>query len=126
MEELGFFSAGRGLEGVLRAVARKKQLVIESRSGITPVAEADFYDLIECLSRARWKTDKTPLIDGRIKSLLHHLRTSRNATAHPSKIPVDENWRALAIVVASHARRLWRLAERRYAGLVEKKIARVW
>jgi hypothetical protein len=126
LEESAFFSAGRGLEGVLRAVARKKQVTIESRGVSKPASEEDFHDLIECLSRARWKADKTPLIDGRIKSLLHHLRASRNAAAHPSMFPVDENWRALATLVASHAGRLWKLAGRRYAGLVEKKILRVW
>jgi hypothetical protein len=91
-----------------------------------PAAEEDFYDLIECLSRTRWKSDKSPVINGRVKSLLHHIRTSRNAAAHPSITPVEENWRELAVIVASNANRIWKIAQRRYASLAEKKITRAW
>src|SRR6266480_2205285 len=70
LEEPGFLNAGRGLEGVLRAVARKKLLLIETRGVVRSAAEEDFFDLIECLSRARWRTDKSPIINPRIKSLL--------------------------------------------------------
>jgi hypothetical protein len=126
LDEAGFLSAGRGLEGVLRAVARKKQVSIETRGVLRPAAEADFRDLIECLSHVRWKADKSPMIDVRVKSLLHHLRTSRNATAHPSVEPLVENWRELAVIVASTARRLWKTSQRPYAGIVAKTVSRTW
>lgn len=126
LEEAGFLSAGRGLEGVLRAVAQKKLLLIETRGVLKPAAEEDFFDLIECLSRTRWRTDKSPIISQRIKSLLHHIRTSRNAVAHPVTIPIEENWRELAVIVTSNANRIWKVGQRRYAGLREKKIVRSW
>src|SRR5438067_6087100 len=124
LQEAGFLSAGRGLEGVLRAFAQKKGIWIDRKGSTTPAGEADFFDLIEVLAKVRWRSDKRPVLDTATKTLLHHLRTARNAAAHPNAHLTEENWRELAVVVAGHAGRLWKLAQRRYAGLVEKKISR--
>lgn len=123
LEEQGFLSAGRGLEGVLRAFAAKKRIFIQSKTGTRPACEATFYDLIEALSRARWRKDKSPVLNTRINKLLHYIRASRNAAAHPAAETLDENWKELAVVVASRAKKLWKSAQQRYAGLVETKIS---
>jgi len=123
LEEQGFLSTGRGLEGILRAFAAKKRILIQNKSGTRPACEASLHDLVEALSHARWRKDKSPVLHARINKLLHYIRASRNAAAHPATETLDENWKELAVVAASNANKLWKSAQQRYAGLVETKIA---
>jgi hypothetical protein len=84
-EEIGLLVAGRGLEGVLREIAHKKRIKFEIKGKTTPASEADFFDLIELMSRIRWTADGALLVSPDIKALLHYLRVIRNSGAHPSR-----------------------------------------
>jgi hypothetical protein len=121
--EQGFLSSGRGFEGVLRAFAQRKRLWIQTKSGKRPAGEASLRELIEVLSRARWRKDKSPVLSTRASSVLHFIRNSRNAVAHPATDDMDENWKEFALIAASNANKLWKLSQQRYAGLVETTIS---
>lgn len=47
LDEVGLFVAGRGLEKVLRRIARGRKIAVVVRTKQKPAAEPDFYDLIE-------------------------------------------------------------------------------
>jgi hypothetical protein len=108
-EETGLLVAGRGLEGVLRQIARNRRIFLVNKGKATPASESDLYDLIETMSRIRWKVRGTPLISQEAKALLHYLRTTRNSGAHPGhSFQGSEDYRETAIVVANTANRLWK------------------
>jgi hypothetical protein len=108
-EEVGLLIAGRGLEGVLREIARLKKILFEVKGKPTPACEADFFDLIEIMSRVRWKVNGTFLLPRDTKALLHYLRTIRNSGAHPAGSSYgSREFRETAILVANTADRLWR------------------
>ena len=44
LDDVGLFMAGRGLEGVLRRIAAKRKIVLESKGRTTPVSETDLHD----------------------------------------------------------------------------------
>jgi hypothetical protein len=128
--EVGVLIAGRGIEGVLREVARRKALVMRHKNtqqGL-PGAEADFHDLIELFYRARWKKDHSRLIDKRTRDLLHFLRDIRNSTAHPHQLSGDHegNWEELATITVIQANTIWIKATRKGARLAQKIIEKDW
>lgn len=113
-EETGLLVAGRGLEGVLREIARKRQIMFEVKGKTAPANEADFFDLIEIMSRIRWKTDGTALVPRDTKALLQFLRVTRNSGAHPGASPGRQEFRETATVVVNTADHLWKsIASRR-------------
>lgn len=128
LEEVGLLITGRGLEGVLREISRKRGIMIQKNTGTSPACDADFYDLIETFYRLKWKRDKSRFIDPQTKSLLHFLRMIRNSGAHPKyqNALKQKNSRELTKVVVQTANALWNNANRKGAGLVEKVIKKDW
>ncbi|MDA2933698.1 hypothetical protein MYX82_05090 [Acidobacteria bacterium AH-259-D05] len=131
-DEVGVLAVGRGLEGVVRAIAREKELVISHNSKHnkdkeSPACQARLYDLVEALYRVRWQQDGATLIDQTTRNLLHFLRSMRNRSAHPTRDspPQHKNWREVAVIAARSAQNLWTEAKSRQ-GLAEKVIDKTW
>ena len=114
-DEAGFLFAGRGLEATLRAFAKKKELRFGQGAKEKPANEADLRDIIEIFSRARWRSDKSLIIDISTRNLLHLLRSTRNAVAHPTTQKTETSWRELAHVATRSAAALWKDAVRKRA-----------
>jgi hypothetical protein len=125
-EDVAVLIAGRGLEGVLREIAHKKQLRFGGTGNEKPVWEADFRDIIEVLYRARWKKRGARLIDQPTKALLDYIRSIRNSHAHPNSISDESNYREQASLIASKANSLWKKATDKDAKLVSRKIKKDW
>jgi hypothetical protein len=125
-DDVGVLIAGRGLEGVLREIARRKQLRFGATGNEKPAWEADFRDIVEILYRARWKKGGTRLIDQPTKALLDYVRTIRNSHAHPKSAHDEPNYREQAILIASKANSLWKKATQKEAKLASRKIKRDW
>jgi hypothetical protein len=83
-EDVGVLIAGRGLEGILRIICHKRNIMIAVKGEHMSASEADTFDLIETMYRIRWKKKGTRLISTEIRALLHYLRTLRNNGAHAS------------------------------------------
>lgn len=130
IEGVGTFVAGRGLEGILREVAKRKGIVMLVDGGKTEhlASEVSFHDLIEVFYRTRWKNGQRRLIDEPTKKLLHFLRSMRNYSAHPSgsEKSEDHDWRSLATIISKSANSIWGDAQRERAQLVMKKIPKDW
>jgi len=108
-DEMGLLTAGRGFEGVLRKIADSRHILLEVKGKAAPASEADLYDLIEAVSRVRWKVQGTPLISRETKVLLHYLRTVRNGGAHASQQKqARHSVRETASVVANTATHMWK------------------
>lgn len=126
LDDIGLFVAGRGLEKILRRIARDRKIVIAQKKPV-PADEADFYDLIEALSRVRWTTRKVSLISPETKALLHYLRSIRNRGAHRGhSAPEAEGAREKAAVIAKTAAQLWKSVEGRRAQLAPKTVPKDW
>jgi hypothetical protein len=103
LDGLGVFSALRGLEATLRAVAEKKGVSLErvsKNNTITkePLHEEDLRDIIEAATRLRWVDTGMPLIDKPTRSLLQTLRDHRNAAAHPRPGIDDDGGKEVALL----------------------------
>lgn len=105
-DEMGLFAAGRGLEGVLRAIARRRKLTYRVKEKSELLQDADFRDLTEAFARTKL-ANGTPLIDKQTKSVLELARTVRNATAHPGGKSQGQTARQLSDVIARTAQHLW-------------------
>ena len=126
-DEVGLLMAGRGLEGVLREIARNRRILLEVKGKRTSASDADFSDLIETMSRIRWKTRGTPLFPRDIKALLHYLRTIRNSGVHPGlSVQTSEDCRKTATVVANTANRLWKSVASSRARLDPTIVQKSW
>jgi hypothetical protein len=126
LDDIGLFLTGRGLEKVLRRIARDRKIVIV-RKKPEPAEDAEFYDLIEALSRVRWKTRKVPLIVAETKALLHYLRSIRNRGAHKGQHGSEvEGAREKACVIAKTAARLWDDVHGNRAQLAPVSIPKDW
>lgn len=114
-DAVGVLIAGRGLEGVLRAIAARRKIAIVSKGHTQPAAEADLHDLIEAMYRVRWKVRNARLISAQARGLLQYLRTVRNSHAHPGGADtlLESESREFAVVLASSAKRLWSQAASR-------------
>jgi hypothetical protein len=116
MEELGALSALRGLEAVLREIARGKKLTLDLPPKASPPAKpsirseplhrADLRDVIEASGRVQWADTGAPMIEKTTKQLLETLRTFRNDAAHPRKRAYPGGVE-LAILAAKQATLLW-------------------
>jgi hypothetical protein len=126
-DEVGLLIARRGLEGVLLKIAHARKIAIEVKGKISPAHETDFYDLIEAMYHIRWKVKGGRLIDNETRSLLHYLRTLRNAGAHPRFVRTRSggNCRETAIVIADTANLLWTQASSR-AKLQPRVLQKTW
>lgn len=108
LDDIGLFLAGRGLEKVLRRIAKDRKIETVVNKKQKPADQIEFYNLIEVLSRVHWKVLKTPLIAKDVKHLLHFLREIRNRGAHRGETVASiEGAREKAMVVASTANKLW-------------------
>jgi hypothetical protein len=127
-DEVGLLMAGRGLEGVLRKIADVRKISLDVRGKMSPASEADVYDLIEAMSRLRWKTSGTRFITPQIKALLHFLRSLRNSAAHASghRRHAAISPRETATVIAETANRLWNEISRTRARLAPPTIQKTW
>jgi hypothetical protein len=127
-DEVGLLIAGRGLEGVLRKIADVRKIALEVKGKASPASEADVYDLIEAMSRVRWKTSRTRVITPETKALLHYLRSLRNSGAHASghgKLSLIGP-RETATVIAETANRLWNEISGTRARLDRLTVQKTW
>ena len=127
-DEVGLLIAGRGLEGVLREIARQKGILLERKGDKDLVAEADTHDLIEALYRVRWAKTKERLITKVTKTLLHYLRTLRNTGAHSQigtrAAPIRP--RETAVLIAGIAMKTWTDTQRPRARFAPKVVKKTW
>jgi len=109
-DDVGVLITGRGLEGVLRRIAKLRKINITAKGKPTLVSQADIFDLIETMSRVKWKVTGIPLITKDTKALLHYLRTLRNEGAHSGieKRRATLNPREIATIVTETANQLWK------------------
>jgi len=130
MEEAAAFFAGRGLERVLRGVARNLAVQVQDKNKSVALHEMDFADIGEAFRRLRWKRSNQPLIDREFKSLVDLLRVARNATAHPkspnTQSALRSNWKDVAELCAAAASDLWTTSSGGRRKLVAVTIARDW
>lgn len=127
LDEVGLFTAARGLEKVLRKIAQDRRLVTVLKNKQKPTEEVDFYDLIETLARVSWKSSRVSLISADTKALLHYLRTLRNRGAHKRHgRSEDEGIREKACLVAKTAGQLWGSVHGKRARLDPLIVAKDW
>lgn len=128
LDEIGVLIAGRGLEGVLREIARIKDLKIKIKGKDAPACETDFNDLIEFFYRLRWTKDNSRFINNQIRSLLHYLRSIRNSEAHPTLDNElnQKNAREMAKIITKTANSIWKDGNRKRARFVDKTITKDW
>jgi hypothetical protein len=111
MEEAGAFFCGRGLERVLRTIAKNLRIQVEVKGKPAPLHEMDFADIGEAFRRVRWKKNGNPVIDRELKSLIDLLRTARNAVGHPKpskyQSSLKRGWREIASLTASASVAIW-------------------
>ncbi len=127
-DDVGILIAGRGLEGVLRAIARARKIMILVKGKAEPVYDADAYDIIEALSHVRWKASGVRLLDRETKALLHYLPTKRNGGAHPQTaagIPAASP-RETAVIITDVANNLWRSVTTTRAWLDPLLVPKTW
>jgi len=107
-DEVALFIAARGLEKVLRKIANERKIFVETKMKKELASKTDLHDLIEAMSRVRWKVKGTPLITKEMKTLLQYVRTVRNNGAHSGRQGTEtENLRQTASIIARSANRLW-------------------
>lgn len=128
-DEVGLLIAGRGLEGVLREIARTRNIKIKfvQKNKELLASEADFSDLIETFYRLKWQKDRSRFINQETKNLLHFLRSIRNSSAHPNRensLPGPS--RELASVIAKTANTLWSIAKQSRTRVFQKTIEKDW
>jgi len=96
----------------------------------TLLYEADLNDIIESTKRLHWKTRKFTVSSPRVVTLLHHLRVSRNAAAHPGEGNSDQddgaNWQEIAVLSARYAASLWKVSREGRRKILEKVIEKSW
>jgi hypothetical protein len=119
---------GRGLESVLRNIARIRKILIARKNQIEPAHEASLSDLIESMARLRWKRTSERLFSSQIQALLHFLRAQRNSNAHPvlqaNKSMVAP--REIASLVTETAAKLWKDATGTRAKFAQTTIQKTW
>jgi hypothetical protein len=126
LDEVALFIAARGLERVLRQIAHDRKITLEVKGKKEPAGEADLRDLIETMSRVRWKVKRTPLISKETRTLLQYIRTVRNSGAHVGQQPETEDARQTASIIARSASRLWNSVADNRARLDPTNIPRNW
>lgn len=126
-DDIGVLIAGRGLEGVLRNIARVRKILVVDRGKQVPAHELDLNDLVEAIYHLRWKATSERLISIETRNLLHYLRSLRNAGAHSqTKSSRLISPRETAIIFVQTANQLWKNARNTHARLTETTIQRTW
>jgi hypothetical protein len=127
-DDVAALISGRGLEGVLREIARRRKMLIVIKGVTEPAAEVDLHDLIEVLYRVRWKASGKRLISSQTRGLLQYLRTVRNTHAHASSgsTLAESDPRETAIILSRTANRLWKDATATRARLVPTTVPKNW
>ncbi len=127
-DEVGVLIAGRGLEGVLRRIAKLRKIMVTIKNKPVLASEVDVYDLIETMSRVKWKATGVPLITKDTKALLHYLRTLRNEGAHSgiNKRRAHFNPRGIASIVTETANQLWKDVNSSRARLEPTTVMKDW
>lgn len=126
-DQSALFLIGRGLEGLLQEVARKKGLEIVTKGRKSPAFDTDLNDLIELLFRVRWAASEERLVPEDVKAFMHYLRVLRNAGAHARKDrrPYG-NAREAAAIALTVAQDLWGKCSIPRLRVMEKCIERTW
>lgn len=102
-DEAGLIYAGRGLEGVVRQIA-KKHNVIPSK----PVERLRFFDILAALEKKKFSHDQSLVIDEQMRHRLQLSRVTRNHSAHPNSQQGALGMREDAILMAKKANELWK------------------
>jgi hypothetical protein len=127
IDEVALFIAARGLEKVLRRIARDRKITLEMKGRKEAASESDLRDLIELMSKVRWKVKGTPLISKETKTLLQYIRTVRNSGAHlGGQGSETENSRQTASIIARTANALWNSVTGSRARLEPTNIQKNW
>ncbi len=130
VDEGGAFFAGRGLESVLREIARTLKIRVEHKGKQTPLDEMDLADVAEAFRRARWKSNGHAVIDRKGKALLDLLRAAHNATAHGTRKvagqDTEPDWREIAKLSAKTANAIWLTSGKGRKKLTTTNIVRDW
>lgn len=129
LDEVALFIATRGLERVLRRIAHDRKITLEiagKNHKKESASEADLHDLIECMSRVRWKVKRTPLLTRETKTLLQYIRTVRNSGAHSGQRTDTEDARETASIIARSASRLWSTVTSSRAQLDPTDVMKSW
>jgi hypothetical protein len=100
-DEAGLIFSGRGLEGVIRQIAKNHNV------GKQPVERARFFDILTALETKRFSRDNSLVIDEGTKLLLQYSRTVRNNSAHPNA-PGAKGYPEQAVLMAQTANDLWK------------------
>ena len=61
-DKTALFVAARGLEKVLRQIARGRKILLTTGTKTLPASEVDLHDLIETMARVHWKVKRTALL----------------------------------------------------------------
>lgn len=126
-DEAALFLAARGLEKVVRQIARDRKIVLATSKKTQPAAEADLHDLIETMARVRWKAKDEPLLTKEAKSLLEYIRTLRNGGAHSGRADADTtDFRQKSAIIARSANQLWHAITTSRAKLAPTQIQKDW
>jgi hypothetical protein len=126
-DEAGLFLAARGLEKVVREIARGRKIVLVIGKKSQPASRADLHDLIETMARVRWKAKNEPLLTKEAKSLLGYIRTVRNGGAHSGRSDADTtDFRQKAAIIARSANQMWNGITTSRARLAPTQIQKDW
>ena len=126
-DETGLFACGRGLEAVVRLIARERKVQIRTKGGVTNAFEAPLYDVVGAMGNLRWKRVDQQFISADEFRLLQWLVSVRNGTAHPGSAGMAGEPRDLAKVLWTAAMDLWtRHSERRGHRFRETIIQKNW
>src|SRR5712691_5849932 len=88
-----------------RGKAHPRDLNPETRRSRRP--DLDLHDIIEAGRQLEWADGSGPVLSQAAASLLHHLRVTRNVSAHAGESEA-ENWREVALLAARYAASLWK------------------
>jgi hypothetical protein len=102
-------------------------ITLEMKGRKEAASESDLRDLIELMSKVRWKVKGTPLISKETKTLLQYIRTVRNSGAHlGGQGSETENSRQTASIIARTANALWNSVTGSRARLEPTNIQKNW
>jgi len=123
---VGLLISGRGLEGVLRQIAKVRKISLQLKK-VIPAHEADTHDLIEAMYHVKWEATGLRLISQETRALLHYMRTLRNGAAHPnSGAKTFATTREAAVLISDTANRLWKQVSTSRARLEPKTVIKNW
>lgn len=102
-DEAGLILSGRGLEGVIRRVAKDHRIIMKQ-----PVGRARFFDILSALETKRFAHNGVLVIDEATKHLLQYSRSIRNNPAHPDPARTGKGHSQQAELMAQRANEIWK------------------